>query len=85
MFEIKDGAAVLYELEACRKACPETYIKINAFDNTRGVESMVMSFIVQRPSMEPGFSLVRQEGEGRMVRYTTRAFSTEAPSGMRHG
>lgn len=81
MFEIKDGAAVIYELEACRKACPNAYIKVNAFDSTRGVESMVMSFIVNRPAMEPGFGLIRQEGEGRTVRYTTRAYSTEMPPG----
>jgi ribulose-bisphosphate carboxylase small chain len=81
MFEIKDGAAVIYELEACRKACPNAYIKVNAFDSTRGVESMVMSFIVNRPEMEPGFGLIRQEGEGRTVRYTTRAYSTETPPG----
>lgn len=81
MFEIKDGAAVIYELEACRKACPNAYIKVNAFNSTRGVESMVMSFIVNRPAMEPGFGLIRQEGEGRTVRYTTRAYSTEMPPG----
>jgi ribulose-bisphosphate carboxylase small chain len=81
MFEIKDGAAVIYDLEACRKACPNAYIKVNAFNSTRGVESMVMSFIVNRPETEPGFGLIRQEGEGRTVRYTTRAYSTETPPG----
>jgi ribulose-bisphosphate carboxylase small chain len=82
MFEIKDGAAVIYDLEACRKACPNAYIKVNAFNSTRGVESMVvMSFIVNRPEMEPGFGLIRQEGEGRTVHYTTRAYSTETPPG----
>lgn len=82
MFEIKDGAAVLYELQACRTACPNTYIKINAFDNTRGIESMVMSFIVHRPEMEPGFGLIRQESQGRHIRYTTRAYSTDTPPGL---
>ncbi|MDP1766874.1 MAG: ribulose bisphosphate carboxylase small subunit [Methylotenera sp.] len=82
MFEIKDGAAVIYDLEACRKACPNAYIKVNAFDSTRGVESMVMSFMVNRPEMEPGFKLVRQEGEGRMLRYTTNAYSTDVPAGF---
>ncbi|HPH08711.1 MAG TPA: ribulose bisphosphate carboxylase small subunit [Methylotenera sp.] len=81
MFEIKDSGAVLLALTACRKACPNAYIKINAFDNTRGVESMTMSFIVNRPTMEPGFRLVRQEGEGRTIRYTTISFSAEMPPG----
>jgi ribulose-bisphosphate carboxylase small chain len=85
MFEIKDGAAVTYDLAACRKACPNAYIKVNAFDNTRGVESMVMSFIVNRPAIEPGFKLVRQEAEGRVVRYTTSSYSTDTPAGSTRG
>ncbi|PCI58771.1 MAG: ribulose bisphosphate carboxylase small subunit [Methylophilaceae bacterium] len=79
MFEIKDGAAIIFDLAACRKACPNAYIKINAFDNTRGVESMVMSYIVNRPDIEPGFHLIRQEAAGRMVRYTTKPYSTDFP------
>lgn len=84
MFEIKDGAAVLFELTACRKANPETYIKVNAFDNTRGVESMVMSFIVQRPTVEPGFGLQRTEEQGRNIRYTTISYATQRPAGQRY-
>lgn len=79
MFEIKDGAAVIYELTQCRKANPNTYIKVNAFDNTRGVESMVMSYIVNRPDEEPGFNMVRQESTGRMLRYTTKPYSRDLP------
>ncbi len=85
MFEIKDAVAVMDDLLACRKACHNAYIKVNAFDNTRGVESMVMSFIVHRPVMEPGFKLVRQEAEGRVLRYTTSPYSTDTPAGHAHG
>ena len=85
MFTIKDGAAVLYEVNACRKAQPNCYIKVNAFDSTRGVESMCMSFIVQRPAHEPGFGLVRQETESRSMRYTTHSYATDKPSGERYG
>lgn len=84
MFTIKDGAAVLYEVNACRKANPNTYIKVNAFDNTRGIESMCMSFIVHRPKEEPGFGLVRQEAENRTIRYTTHSYATDKPSGQRY-
>jgi ribulose-bisphosphate carboxylase small chain len=72
MFDIQDGAGVLYEVNACRKAHSNDYIKVNAFDSTRGVESMVMSVLVNRPADEAGFSLVRQESTGRTVRYTTQ-------------
>ena len=84
MFTIKDGAAVLYEVNACRKAQPDCYIKVNAFDSTRGVESMCMSFIVQRPAHEPGFGLVRQETDSRSMRYTTHSYATDKPVGERH-
>ncbi|MFZ9733774.1 MAG: ribulose bisphosphate carboxylase small subunit [Burkholderiaceae bacterium] len=84
MFEIKDGAAVLYEVNACRKANANCYIKVNAFDNTRGTESQVMSFIVHRPGHEPGFGLARQEAGGRNLRYTTHSYATDKPSGERY-
>ncbi len=84
MFQIQDGAGVLYVVNACRLANPETYIKVNAFDNMRGVESMVMSFIVQRPSQEPGFGLQRTEEHGRTIRYTTQSYATQRPAGQRY-
>ncbi|MEY3951586.1 MAG: hypothetical protein RL320_388 [Pseudomonadota bacterium] len=84
MFEIKDGAAVLFEVNACRKAHGANYIRVNAFDNTRGVESIVMSFLVNRPAEEPGFGLVRQEAAGRMIRYTTHSYATDKPVGQRY-
>ena len=75
---------MLYEVNACRKAQPDCYIKVNAFDSTRGVESMCMSFIVQRPAHEPGFGLVRQETDSRSMRYTTHSYATDKPAGERY-
>lgn len=72
MFDIRDAAGVMAEINACRKTFPQHYIKVNAFDATRGRESVRLSFIVGRPSRELDFSLVRQESSGRTVRYTTR-------------
>ncbi len=84
MFDIADAAGVLAEVKACRKAFPQYYIRLMAFDSTRGVESIVMSFIVNRPSQEPGFALERQEVQGRSMRYTTRAYSSNKPETMRY-
>jgi ribulose-bisphosphate carboxylase small chain len=84
MFDIRDAAAVMTEVNACRKTFPNHYIKINAFDSTRGRESLRLSFIVGRPADEPGFSLVREEGPGRSVRYTTRSYATQRPEGARY-
>jgi ribulose-bisphosphate carboxylase small chain len=55
-----------------------------AFDSTRGVESIAMSFIVNRPTSEPGFGLVRQETEGRNIRYTVHSYATDRPEGERY-
>jgi ribulose-bisphosphate carboxylase small chain len=85
LFDIKDPAAVLFELNMCRKAKPNYYVKMVAFDNTRGVESSVMSYIVQRPSYEPGFRLVRQEVAGRKLVYTIEAYApVMKPEGERY-
>jgi ribulose-bisphosphate carboxylase small chain len=84
MFDVRDAAGVMTEVNACRRTFPNHYIKLNAFDSTRGRESLRLSFIINRPPAEPGFDLVRQEGPGRTVRYTTRTYATERPEGERY-
>jgi ribulose-bisphosphate carboxylase small chain len=79
MFDLKDAAGVITELTSCRKTFPQHYIRLMAFDSTRGVESIVMSFIVNRPSKEPGFGLARQEVEGRSMHYTVHSYATDKP------
>ncbi len=80
MFDLKDAAGVLLELRQCRKTFPNHYIRLMAFDSTRGVESIVMSFIVNRPKSEPGFGLIRQEAQGRMMRYTLHRHAPDEES-----
>ena len=74
MFDVKNAAGVLEEVNACRRTFPNHYVKVNAFDATRGVESVRLSFIVNRPDEEPGFGLTREESAGRNVRYTLRHY-----------
>ena len=85
MFDLHDAAGVMMELTACRKAFPNHYIRMMAFDSTRNVETIVMSFIVNRPADEPGFGLVRQESNGRTIRYTTHSYATDKPESKRYG
>ena len=85
LFDLKDPAGVMAEVDACRKTFPDHYVKVNAFDSTHGWESLRLSFIVNRPQREPGFALVREEAEGRTVRYTTRAYATDRAEGERYG
>jgi ribulose-bisphosphate carboxylase small chain len=70
MFDLADAAGVLAEIRACRAAQPDCYVKVNAFDSTRGFETMRMSFMVHRPKVEAKFRLRREESAGRLVRYT---------------
>jgi ribulose-bisphosphate carboxylase small chain len=70
MFDLRDAKGVLMELHDCRKACPDTYIRINAFDSTRGWETVRMSFIAARPKVEPKLDMTRLD-----VRSRTQAYS----------
>jgi ribulose-bisphosphate carboxylase small chain len=72
------------ELQECRKTFTQHYIKLNAFDSTRGRESLRLSFLVGRPAHEPGFGLERQEGAGRALHYTTRSYAAARPEGERY-
>ncbi len=84
MFDLQDAAGVLMELKACRETFPNHYIRMMAFDSTRGVESIAMSFIVNRPAKEPGFGLSRQEGAGRQIHYSVHSYSTDKPETQRY-
>ena len=84
MFDLADPAGVMMEVNACRKANPGRYVKLLAFDATKGFETIRMSFIVARPADENGFELVRAEGPGRNVNYTIRSYATGKPTGMRY-
>jgi len=85
MFDLHDAAGVMLEVNACRKAHPQEYVRINAFDATHGWETVRLSFIVHRPSDEPGFKLERSEERGRTIRYTLHSYATDKPPGRRYG
>ena len=85
LFDVADAAAVMMDLAECRKVNDGRYIRISAFDASHGWESVKLSFIVGRPQDEPGFLLERQDLGGRKLRYATRAYATQKPSGHRYG
>lgn len=84
MFDLKDPAGIMYEVNECRKAYPNHYVKVNAYDSTRGWETTRLSFIVNRPPHEPGYRIDRQEAEDRVIRYTVHPYATERPEGERY-
>ncbi len=84
LFDLRDPAGIMAKLEECRQTFPQRYIRLTAFDSTRGWETPRMSFIVNRPAHEPGFRLERQEVDGRQVRYTIHSYATDKPEGERY-
>jgi len=84
LFDLKDPAGILQEINSCRKTFPKHYIRVTAFDATRGWETPRMSYIVNRPPQEPGFGLARQEADGRSIRYRISSYATDKPEGERY-
>ena len=84
MFDLADAAGVMMELDACRTAHPDLYVKLDAYDARLGRQTTALSFIVQRPAVEPGFRLDRQERGDRRIGYSTHSYATERPSGERY-
>ncbi|HEX9704791.1 MAG TPA: ribulose bisphosphate carboxylase small subunit [Gemmatimonadales bacterium] len=85
MFDAKDPAAIMLEVNACRKAFPNHYVKVNGYDRRYGRQTTALSFLVNRPAEEPGFRLEREEAQDRVVRYKLHAYATEKPKGKRYG
>ena len=83
MFDETDAAAILYEVNACRKAYPHHYIKVSAYDRRKGRQTTAISFIVNRPAEDPGFAVRRQEAHDRTIRYTLHSYATDKPKGDR--
>ncbi len=84
MFDVKDPAGIMMEVTACRDAHADKYVKLLAFDATKGFETIRMSFIVNRPRDEPGFELLRSEGVGRRIGYALRSYATARPPAARY-
>jgi len=73
------------EVQACRTAHPNLYIKVVAYDRSLGRQTTALSFIVGRPADEPGFRLERQEKADRQIRYTLHPYAADLPIGRRYG
>ena len=66
---VDQSDVVLREVRAAREAFPEAYIKVIAYDATRGRQTSALSFLVNRPAVEHGFHLERTEDRDRVMRY----------------
>ena len=85
MFDTKDASAALSEVQKCREAFPNHYIKVNAYNAKYTKQTIGLSFIVNRPQVEPGFRLDRTESNDRHVLYNMHSYAAEVPHGTRYG
>ncbi len=69
MFDLRDAKGVMMELDDCRKLHGDDYIRLCAFEDERGIESVKMSFIVNRPAKEPRITMTRSDYVDRAQKY----------------
>lgn len=85
LFDVQSADTILHEIRACRAQQPHVYVRVNAYDRSLCRQTIALSFLVQRPPVEPGFELVRTETSDRRIQYTLRPYATEKPRGERYG
>jgi len=84
MFDIEDAAAGLHEVNRCREAFPNHYIRVTLYNSKLTKQTTALQFLVNRPPHEPGFKLERQESHDRAIRYTMTPYATDKPPGERY-
>ncbi|MAT03444.1 MAG: ribulose bisphosphate carboxylase small subunit [Acidimicrobiaceae bacterium] len=84
MFDLGSTRPFMTALAECREAMQSAYIRVTAFDATKGWESPRASFIAHRPTAEDGFALARTSVQGRTQRYGIRADVTDRPTAGRY-
>jgi len=82
LFDLVEPDGVMVEINACRSTFPNHYVRVLAYDARLGRQTTALSFLVQRPAVEPDVELTRAEGGGRAQVYGVR---TVAPSGEHSG
>src|SRR4051794_21305153 len=65
MFDLDEPDGVIDQLNECRAAYPRSYVRVLAYDARLGRQTTAISFLVQRPEVEPDLELLRAEGADR--------------------
>ncbi len=85
MFDVRDAAGVMFELNACRKAyAGRHYIRLSAFDSTHTWNRCAFPSSPTAPPRSPASRWSAEEVDGRSIRYTTRAYAANRPEGARY-
>jgi ribulose-bisphosphate carboxylase small chain len=80
---VEEAEAVLREVRSCREAHPDDYVKLIAYDSSRGRQTTALSFIVGRPRREPGLRLDRTESHDRVQRYRLHPCAADKAAAQR--
>ena len=85
MFDLRDAAGVLHEINECREAYPGRYIRVNVYDASRRAadDRAVLHRQPARPKSRDSGSIGRRLAD-RRIRYTTHSYATERPAGDRY-
>ncbi|WP_432560244.1 ribulose bisphosphate carboxylase small subunit [Granulicoccus sp. GXG6511] len=84
LFDLDEPDGVMLEINECRNAFPNHYVRVNAYDASLGRQTTALSFLVQRPADEPGFGLTRTELGGRAQSYGFHSYATTRPADHRY-
>ncbi len=86
-FDLEEGdaAEALQEVNDCREAYPNHYIKLVAYDASLGRQTSRLSFIVNRPKAEPGYRVERTETHDRTLNYQIYPYVLDEATGRRYG
>lgn len=77
LFDVKDATVIMRELAAAREQYVGEYIRVSAYDPSYTRQTTGLSFIVQRPPVEPKLRLDREEGPGRTERFSLHTIRAE--------
>ncbi len=80
-----EADVAMRDVDACRRAYPNHYVKVVCYDSSLGRQTSRLSFMVNRPAQEPGFRLERQDKADRQMRYTIQPYAQQDPVGRRYG
>lgn len=81
LFDLVEPDGVMVEIDACRSTFPDHYVRVLAYDARLGRQTTALSFLVQRPVVEPVLELARTESGGRAQVYGVRSVPADARSG----
>jgi ribulose-bisphosphate carboxylase small chain len=84
MFDTTDASAAFSEVAKARESFPNQYIKVSGYNARYTKQTTGLSFIVNRPKVEPGFRLDRTELNDRHIAYTLHSYAAETAHGTRY-